>query len=57
MRFDSVEDGITKRVQQYNKRWFNNTTPQDYLTRSRYCTFGCEHRINNVQSSLDRLNR
>lgn len=36
------------RVWSYTRYRHRNNTPQDYLTRSRYCTSWCEHRISNV---------
>jgi hypothetical protein len=36
------------RVGSFVRYRHRNNTPQDYLTRSRYCTSWCEHRVPNV---------
>lgn len=36
------------RVWSFERYRHRNNTPSDYLTRSRYCTSGCEHRVPNV---------
>ncbi len=36
------------RVGSFTRYRHRNNTPQDYLTRSRYCTSWCEHRVSNV---------
>lgn len=36
------------RVWSFTRYRHRNNTPQDYLTRSRYCTSWCEHRVGNV---------
>lgn len=36
------------RVWSFERYRHNNNTPQDYLSRSKYCTSWCEHRVPNV---------
>jgi len=36
------------RVWSFERYWIRNNTPQDYLTRSKYCTSWCEHWVSNV---------
>lgn len=36
------------RVWSFKRYWIRNNTPQEYLTRSNYCTSGCQHWIGNV---------
>lgn len=36
------------RVWSFERYWIRNNTPQDYLSRSKYCTSWCSHRVWNV---------
>lgn len=39
---------VELRVWSFERYWIRNNTPQDYLSRSKYCTSWCEHRVPNV---------
>lgn len=39
---------VELRVWSFNRHWWRYNTAQAYLTRSKYCTSGCEHWIPNV---------
>lgn len=44
----TTEQYAELRVGSFKRYRIRNNTPQDYLTRSRYCTSWCEHRVPNV---------
>ena len=56
-RYDTIDENIADWVDRYNTWWWTNNTPQQWLTRSKYCTSGCEHRVSNVSFALDKLNK
>ena len=56
-RYDTIDENIADWVDRYNTWWWTNNTPQQWLSRSKYCTSGCEHRVKNVSFALDKLNK
>jgi len=52
-RYKGVKEKTTDQyaelwVWSFTRYWIRNNTPQDYLSRSKYCTDGCQHRVPNV---------
>lgn len=45
--YPSIKANISDWVSKYNKYWYKLKTPQERLSKSKYCTSGCENWVSN----------